>query len=103
PRVDHFADRLARRRFERLPEVAGLGVGELMLLQIEADSVAEEVVAEKLLEHPEHGGALLVGEDVEHRAAVFGTQHWKFYRPRAAQAVYRHRGGARDAETFPSL
>ena len=53
---------------------------------------------QKLLEHPEHRGALLIGQDVEHRAAFLGTEHRKFDRARAAQPVDRHRRRARDAE-----
>ena len=103
PRVHHLAHGLARRRLERVPQIAGLGVVELMLLQVEPDAVAENVLAEKLLEHPQHRRTLLVSQDVEHRAAIFGTAHCEFDRPRAAQPVDRHRRRARDAEALPSL
>src|ERR1035441_10419617 len=74
PRVHHFAHGLARRRLERVPQVAGLGVVELMLVQVKTNSVAKDVGAQELLEHPQHGRALFIGQDVEHRAAVFGTR-----------------------------
>src|SRR5208282_6561453 len=100
PRVHHLAYGLVRRRLERVPQVAGLGVVELMLFEVKADAVAENIGAQKLLEHPQHRRALLVSKDVEHRAAIFGAAHGELDRARAAQPVDRHRGGARDAEAL---
>ena len=103
PRVHQLAHRLVGSLLQRVPQVAGLGVGVLMLAQVGGDALAETLRAQVLLEHPEHRGALLVGQHVEHRARVLGAQHGELDRPRAAQRVDRHRRRARDREALPAL
>ena len=72
PRVHHLAHRLAGRRLDRVPQVRGLGVAELVHGQVVTDAASELVLAQVLLQHPENGRALLVREDVEHPFCVAG-------------------------------
>ena len=72
PAVHDASNRLAGGLLDRVPEVGGLGVVELVLGEVEADAVAEAIALEVLLEHADDRGALLVGEDVEHPLGVLG-------------------------------
>ena len=70
PRVHDPADGLARGLFDGVPQVGGLGVAVLVVGHVLADPGAELLLAEVLLEHADDGGALLVGEDVEHPLGI---------------------------------
>ena len=103
PAVHHRRDGLAGRVPERLPEIGGLGVRVPVPLEVEADALAEDVGAQVLLEHPQHGRALLVREEVEHRHAVVRVAHLELDGPRRLEPVHAHGRGARDAEGDPAL
>ena len=103
PAVHHRGNRLLRRAPEGGPEIAGVGVGEAVRAQVVANAFAERHGAEILLEHPQHRGALLVRQHVEHRVRVAWRGDRKLDRPRAVQAVERQRGRARHAERRPAL
>ncbi len=66
PVVHQRLHRLTRDRFERGPQVGGFGVRVRVGFEVVAHAVAEDLGAEVLLEHADDGGALLVGEEVEH-------------------------------------
>ena len=61
------------------------------------------LLAEVLLEHPHDGGALLVGEDVEHALGVGRRHHRVLDRAGGLQRVGVERGGAGQAEAHPAL
>jgi hypothetical protein len=103
PSVHHRGNGLPRSLSERLPQVGGLGVAELVPLQVEANAVAEHLGADVLLEHPQDGGALLVGEEVEHRLAVLRRLDLELDGPCIDEAVHTHRRRPRDAERHPAL
>ena len=103
PAVHHRRDRLARGAAERGPEVAGVGVGVGVPPEVLADAVAKDRRTEMLLEHPEHGRALLVGQHVEHRVGVAWRFDVELDRPRRVQPVNREGGGARNTEGRPAL
>src|SRR3546814_12105350 len=70
PRVHDAAHRLARGLLDRVPEVGGLGVRVAVSLHVATDALAEGLLAEVLLQHPPHCGAIPEGEDVEHHIVV---------------------------------
>ena len=74
-----------------------------MAPEVVAHAVAEPVGAEVLLEHPEHGGPLLVRQRVEHRVGVARRPHGVLDRARRVESVHDEGGGARDAERHPAL
>ena len=74
-----------------------------MPLQVDAHSAPELLGAEVLLQHPQHGRALLVGEDVEHRLGLAGRRHRELDRARAPETVHRQGRRARRAEGDPPL
>ena len=103
PAVHDLGDGLSGRVPERFPEIGGLGIGEAVAVQIEAHPGAEDVRAQVLLEHAEHGRALLVGEQVEHGLAVARRAHLELDGPRVLEAVHSHGRRAGDAEGDPAL
>ena len=70
PRVHDPAHRLAGGRLDRIPQVVGLGVGVRVGAEVVAHAGPEAVDAEVLLEHPQQGATLLIGQHVEHAFAV---------------------------------
>src|SRR5678815_2531502 len=103
PAVHHLGDRLLRGVAERLPQVGGLRVAEAVTLQVEPHPVAEHVAREVLLQHAQHRGPLLVGEQVEHRLAVAGGPYLELDGPGVVETVDAHRGRARHSEGGPAL
>ncbi len=74
-----------------------------MRLEIPADPVAEALGAQEALEHAQHPGTLLVGQDVEHPLRLFGRPDGVLHRARRMEAVGGHGRVARDAEGHPPL
>ena len=103
PGVHDPAHRLAGGLLDGVPQVGGLGVAVLVVGHVLADAGAELVLAEVLLEHPHDGGALLVGEDVEHPLGVGRRHHRVLDRARGLQRVGVERGGAGQPEAHPAL
>ena len=103
PRVHDPADRLAGGLLDGVPQIGGLGVAVLVGGHVLADAGAELRFAEVLLEHPHHGGALLVGEHVEHPLGVGGRHHRVLDRASRLQRVGVEGGGPRQAEAHPPL
>jgi len=73
PAVGEVEDRLARRLAERAPEIIGGRVPLPVAAHVEADAVAEAILAEVALHHPQHGAPLLVGDGVERLAGLLGV------------------------------
>ncbi len=103
PAVHDRRDGQARGVSEGLPEIGGLGVGEAVPLEVQAHALPEHGRAQVLLEHAERRGALLVREKIEHRHAIVRVPYFELDGPRRLEAVDRHRGRARHAESDPAL
>ena len=61
-----------------------------MLGHVGAQSGAEGVLAEVLLQHPQNGTPFLVGEGVEHGLGLFWPADRELDRPRRRRAVDLH-------------
>src|SRR4029450_10641844 len=103
PAVHHLGNRQEGRGAEGLPQIGGLGIAETVALEIEPHPFTKDLAAEVLLEHAEDRGALLVGEEVEHRLAVAGMPHLELDGPGVLETVYAHRSGPRYPEGGPPL
>src|SRR5204862_6703207 len=73
PAVRELEDRLPGRFRERAPELVGGRVAFAMPPHVEADALAELLLAEIPLDHAEDGAALLVGDGVEALAGFLGV------------------------------
>jgi hypothetical protein len=88
--------------FDRVPQIASLGVPVRVGLEVEADALAEALDAEVHLEHAQQRPALLVGQHVEHAVAVLGRLDRELDRARAGQRVGLERCAALEAERGPA-
>ena len=88
---------------QRVPQIGGLGVRELVAIEVVAHAGAERVGAEPPLEHAQDRAALLVREDVEHAVGVFGRDHLVLDRARVRERVDVERGRAAEREVVPRL
>ena len=62
PALHQVTHRLARCLLKSRPQVLVVGVSVEVGRQIATDSVAKGILAEELLQHPDDGRPLLVGE-----------------------------------------
>ena len=76
---------------ERRPEIIGDGVPLRVAPHVEPDPVAEALLAEVALDHPEHRPALLVRDEVERLARRVHVADLGVDRVRGAQRVEVHR------------
>ena len=74
-----------------------------MLGEIVAHPFSKRVRPQVLLQHPQHGGAFFIGEDVEHGPGVVRVSDGELDRAGTAQPVDVQGRGARDAEARPAL
>ena len=84
-RLENLIDRLPGRCGDRLPEILGRRVAVGMGPQIRVDAVAERRGAHVVLDHPNDGGALLVGNRVEQGFDFGGRPHGSVDGVRRAQ------------------
>ena len=75
PIFHEIAHRFAGGRFQSRPQVGVVGVSPEVVRQIAPDTVSEGLLAEELLQHPDHCGTLLVGQDVKHGFGVGRRDH----------------------------
>ena len=75
PALHQVAHRPARCLLESHPQVFVVGVPVEVGRQVATDPVAEDILAQELLQHPDDGRTLLVGEQVEHGLCVGRGDH----------------------------
>ncbi len=89
--------------FERIPEVAGLGVAQAVALQVDADALTERLEADVLVDHVQYGATLVVGDGVEELVDFIRMVDRHLDRVRALQPVDPQRRSASGAEAVPDL
>ncbi len=87
PGVRELHDRLLRGLAERVPQVVRDRVRLRVPAHVAPDAVAEPLLAEVPLDHPEHRAALLVGDEVERLARLGHVADLRTDRVRRAQGV----------------
>src|SRR5712664_3002394 len=92
PAVRQLEDRLPGGFVERPPEIVGGGVRLAVPAHVEADAVAEALLAQVALDHAQDGAALLVGDGVERLAGLLGVLHLGADGVRALERVEMERG-----------
>ena len=103
PGVHHRPNRPFDGFFQRVPQVGRLRVAVGVLGEIVAHPFSKRVRPQVLLQHPQHGGAFFVGQDVEHGPGVVRVSDGELDRAGTAQPVDVQGRGARDAEARPAL
>ena len=103
PRVHDPPGGLPGDTLDRVPQVTGLRVPEPVRIQVGPYPFPEAVLAQELLQHAQHGSALLVRENVEHAVRVVRGHHRILDRPCAVESVDVEGGGAFQAEVRPAV
>ena len=101
--VHDVADRLAARFFQRVPQVGGDGVGVGVRLEVRAHAVPEDLGPDVLLEHPQDGAALFVGQEVEHPLGLLGRADRVLDGPGGVHTVDGQRRLAGGGEPDPAV
>ena len=102
-RVHDVAYRLAAGLFQRVPKVGGHRVGVGVCGQIRTHAVAEDLGPDVLLQHPQHGRTLFVGQEVEHALRLFGGPNRVLNGSGGVDAVDGQRRFARGGKSHPAI
>ena len=101
--VHDVAHRLTARFLQRVPKVGGDRVGVGVGLEVRPHAVPEDLGPDVLLEHPQHGTALFVGQEVEHPLGLLGRADRVLDRPGGVHAVDGQRRLAGGGEPHPAV
>ena len=101
PAVGQLEDGLPRRLGESAPQIVGGRVGLAVLAHVQPDSVAEPILAQVALDHPEDRATLLVGDGVERLACLLRVLHLGADGVRALERVEVQGGALADLEIHP--